>query len=114
MRPRNLEPLFWTLFGAGGMLAALVGPALVLILALPFPPGALEYATLRGAMTHPLVALGLGVTVGLWLFHAAHRILHTLYDLGVPHAQWLPRVCYGGAAAGALAALGVALAWVLQ
>ncbi|MFP4683925.1 MAG: fumarate reductase subunit D, partial [Ectothiorhodospira sp.] len=78
------------------------------------PPEALAYITLRGALTHPLVALGLGVTVGLWLFHAAHRILHTLYDLGAPHAPWLPRVCYGGATAGAVVALGVALAWVLR
>ena len=36
---RSIAPVFWLLFGAGGMLAALAGPALVLITGLAAPTG---------------------------------------------------------------------------
>ena len=36
---RSVAPVFWLLFGAGGMLAALTGPALVLITGLAAPTG---------------------------------------------------------------------------
>ena len=38
---RSNKPIFWSLFGAGGMLAALVGPMLVLITGLLIPLGLL-------------------------------------------------------------------------
>ena len=36
---RSNEPIFWSLFGAGGMLAALIGPALVFITGIAVPLG---------------------------------------------------------------------------
>jgi len=36
---RSIAPIFWLLFGAGGMLAALTGPAMVLITGLAAPTG---------------------------------------------------------------------------
>ena len=36
---RSVAPLFWLPFGAGGMLSALTGPALVLITGLAVPTG---------------------------------------------------------------------------
>jgi fumarate reductase subunit D len=36
---RSNEPIFWALFGAGGMLAALIGPALVFITGIAVPNG---------------------------------------------------------------------------
>jgi hypothetical protein len=36
---RSVAPTFWLLFGAGGMLSALFGPALVLITGLAAPTG---------------------------------------------------------------------------
>src|SRR5471032_1582047 len=49
---RSNEQIFWSLFGAGGMLAALIGPALVFItgIAVPFglmfKPDTMSYAHL--------------------------------------------------------------------
>ena len=36
---RSNAPIFWSLFGAGGMLAALIGPALVFITGIAAPHG---------------------------------------------------------------------------
>jgi fumarate reductase subunit D len=36
---RTIAPLFWLLFGAGGMLSALFGPALILITGIMIPHG---------------------------------------------------------------------------
>ena len=50
---RSNEPIFWALFGAGGMLAALIGPALVFItgIAVPhgliFAPDTMSYANMH-------------------------------------------------------------------
>jgi fumarate reductase subunit D len=46
---RSHDPIFWSLFGAGGMLSALIGPALVFVtgigvpLALLLSPNLMEY-----------------------------------------------------------------------
>jgi fumarate reductase subunit D len=105
---RSNAPVFWSLFGAGGMLAALVGAALVFVtgIAAPLADHAYDYANVlalarRGA---PLV---FGV-VALFLWHAAHRIFHTLHDFGVHAGAAAKAACYGGAAAGTAAA-----AWLL-
>jgi fumarate reductase subunit D len=39
MATRRLEPLAWLLFSAGGVLAAMVLPVLVLLFGLAFPLG---------------------------------------------------------------------------
>ena len=36
---RSNKPIFWSLFGAGGMLSALAGPALVFITGIAVPLG---------------------------------------------------------------------------
>ena len=40
-RKRSNAPIFWGLFGAGGMIAALVGPMLVFITGIAVPLGIL-------------------------------------------------------------------------
>ena len=85
---RSHAPIFWGLFGAGGMLAALFGPMLVFItgIAAPLgwlPDGAADYATLQ-ALAQSLIgkALLFGL-IALLLWHAAHRIYHSLHDVGI-------------------------------
>ncbi len=110
---RSREPFFWALFSSGGMLAALVLPALLFLTALAGPLG---WVTIRGVgefreIVHsPLARLVSFVLVFLSLFHWAHRFRYTLYDgLQLYHLNALiATVCYGGASALTLAA-----AWVL-
>src|SRR5262249_23725941 len=45
---RSTQPIYWSLFGAGGMLAALIGPALVFITGIAAPAGVLP-----GLMSYP-------------------------------------------------------------
>ena len=103
---RSNAPIFWSLFGAGGMLAALVGAAFVVLTGFVLPRATLDYATVVALARHgaPVVF----VVVALFLWHAAHRIFHTLHDLGVHAGALAKTVCYGGAAAGT-----VATAWLL-
>jgi fumarate reductase subunit D len=98
------------MFSAGGVLAAVFLPILVLLFGLALPLGWLEpdYDHLRAVVGHPLtfvVLLGLFV---LMLVHSAHRFRYTLYDgLQIKRKRTVAVLCYGAAIAGAVAALAV-------
>jgi fumarate reductase subunit D len=101
-RPR--EPFFWTLFSAGGMLAALFLPAVAFVLWVGGPLGWLarpDAAALGALLEPPLARAALFLAVTLALFHWAHRFRYTLYDgLQLHHLYGLiATVCYGGATA---------------
>lgn len=116
MSKRSNQPFFWALFGAGGMLSALVGTMLVFITGIAMPlgvgdPGGLAAYDRAVAVARSIPGkLFLFVAVSLFLWHAAHRTYHALQDFRVePGAiAWL--CCYGVALAGTLAALGALLA----
>ena len=106
---RSNEPLFWALFGAGGMLAALAGPALVLITGIAVPLGWLPaeltaYDTLRGLAGHIVGKLLLFAVISLFLWHAVHRLAITAHDLGIRAHTATRVVCYGAALVGTLVA----------
>lgn len=111
---RTNEPLFWALFGAGGMLAALLGPALVLItgFAAPLhllPLGAMQYENvLAFARSLPCAGIILAV-IALFLFHACHRMVHSLHDLGLPAGAGARVLFYGFATLASLAAAAMLL-----
>lgn len=112
---RSHVPILWALFGAGGMLAALFGPMLVLITGLAVPLGWLPASIMDYRAMHALAQGIIGKAVlffliGLLLWHAAHRIYHSLHDIGI-HGGPLARVLtYGVAALGTLVALWAVLA----
>lgn len=106
---RSSAPFYWSLFGAGGMLSALVGPGLVLVtFAVPagllFSPGKLDYARVLHFAQNPVGKVFLFACASLFLWHAAHRIFHTLHDFGIRTgvAAWI--LCYGVALVGTLVA----------
>src|SRR4051794_39398360 len=104
-KTRQLEPLLWTLFSAGGVVAALLIPIHLLIFAIAIPLGVLEgpsYDHLIAVLRHPLTRIYLFVLCTLALFHSAHRIRFTLYDgLQIKHLnELINTVCYGGAIVG--------------
>ncbi len=108
---RTNEAFWWSLFSAGGVIAALVIPGLVLVtgVLLPFGGGRgmpeITYARLHGSVTWWPIRLILFVVVFLSFFHCAHRIRHVLTDLGWRGAPaLLGLLCYGGAIAGTVAA----------
>lgn len=80
---RSREPFLWALFSGGGMLAAMLLPALILVLWLAPVYGwgeSMSYEDMRDTLGHPLVRLVIVVFVTLCLFHWAHRFRFTLYD----------------------------------
>jgi fumarate reductase subunit D len=80
---RSREPLAWSLFAAGGMVAALVMPALVFGLWIAAPLGWLDPGgpeRLGRLLLHPLARLVVFGVFTLCVFHAAHRLRYTLYD----------------------------------
>jgi fumarate reductase subunit D len=102
---RSNAPVFWVLFGAGGMLAALVGPVLVLITGIAAPLGAGLTPELLGyTRVLALARSGLGkaclfMVIALFAWHAMHRIFHSLHDLGLRTGALAKLACYGGALA---------------
>ena len=109
MGKRSNEPLLWSLFSSGGMIAALIFPILLFLFGLAFPLGWIEapsYASLLALVRHPITRLVLFGLCSLPLFHGAHRFRFTLYDgLQIKHLNELIAVfCYGGAIAGTILA----------
>jgi fumarate reductase subunit D len=102
---RSNAPVFWLLFGAGGMLSALLGAGLVFITGLavplgwPLPADLLSYPRMLALAQHPLGKAFLFAIVALFAWHAAHRILHSLHDVGIPLSMTAKVVCYWSALA---------------
>lgn len=111
---RSHEPIFWSLFGAGGMLSALVAPVLIFItgiiapIGLWMPPQALAYSRVLGFAQHWIGKLLVLAVISLFLFHAVHRIYLGLHDLGIHAGTGAMVAAYGSAALGTLVA-----AWLL-
>jgi fumarate reductase subunit D len=110
---RSNAPIFWSMFGAGGMISALIAPALVLITGILVPLGimpanTLAYGHVLAFAHNPLGKLLLFVVVALFMWHAVHRIFHSLHDLGIHASAATKLACYGPALA-----VTVIAAWAL-
>jgi fumarate reductase subunit D len=111
---RSNAPIFWSLFGAGGVLSALLAPVLIYItgVAVPtgsgIPPTALAYTRVLTFAQSLHGKAFLFAVIALFLWHAAHRIYHCLHDFGVHPGMATKVVLYGTAFAGS-----AATAWLL-
>jgi fumarate reductase subunit D len=106
---RSNEPLWWSLFAAGGVVSAFLLPVAIVLTGIAVPAGWLSEERLLEVVRHPLARLYLLACVSLPLFHWAHRFRFTLVDLGLKGAGGiLAFLCYGAAIAGTV--LG---AWLL-
>ena len=100
---KSNKPIVWSLFAAGGTLAAFLAPVLVLLFllaALGHAPKLLNYAQLHAFAAHWFGKLFLLAVITLFLWHAAHRLRVTLHDVGLRQDSIVAAVVYLVAAAG--------------
>ena len=106
---RSSEPIFWLLFGAGGIIVAFVLPAAILVtgIAVPlgvFPQEVMSFDRAQAFAASWMGKLSLLVIISLTLWHSVHRIYLSLHDLGIHRRSIYKWLCYGAAFAGTVAA----------
>lgn len=109
---QHSEPYLWLLFSAGGVLSAMLMPAMVLLLGIAIPLGwigAPGYDRMLAVLGNPIVRLVLFGLVVLSLFHWAHRFRHTLHDAVRIKGGFVAALCYGAAIVGS--AMAAMLLW---
>ena len=98
---KSNEPIWWSLFSAGGVVAAFFFPVTIIITALAVSAGWTTPEALRELAGNLPVRLYLLVLISLPLFHWAHRFRYVAIDLGLKRLSGvLPFVCYGTAILG--------------
>ena len=108
---RSNKPIFWSLFGAGGTLSALIGPMLVLItgilvpLSIVLPQDTMSYDRMLALAQNGFGKAALLAVISLFLFHGCHRMYHCLHDFGVHVGPGLKAVFHGFAIIGTAAAV---------
>jgi len=103
---RSNEPIWWSLFSAGGVVAAFFLPVTLLITGMVVPFGWLSTDDLLKLVGHPLTRLYLFLLISLPMFHWAHRFRYVAVDLGFKRiSSILPVTCYGTAIVVTLLAL---------
>ena len=118
MRGRSHEPIFWSIFGMGGVIAAMFIPVMIFVTGIG---GAFGWDAVTGALAHGEDGIGallrhapvraaLGLIMALASVHAAHRIRHTLIDLHVHAPPAVLIVASYGAAAILSALIAIVLA----
>jgi fumarate reductase subunit D len=101
---RTIAPVFWLLFGAGGMLAALFGPALIILTGIMAPHGwgvparFADYTHVLAFARHPIGKLIILVVIALFFWNGAERIFLTLKDMHAARLLPLRWATYGVAA----------------
>ena len=98
---KSNEPIWWSLFSAGGVVAAFFFPITIIITAIVCSADWISAAGLQKLAGHSLARLYLFVLISLPLFHWAHRFRYIGMDLGLKSLSGiLPVVCYGAALLG--------------
>jgi fumarate reductase subunit D len=87
-RPAYGHAFWWAIFAVGGMVAAILLPAHILIQGVLGPLGVIpyldgDYAAFSRVLANPLAKLYVLVLVSLPVFHAAHRLHFWLHHLGL-------------------------------
>ena len=112
---RSNEPIFWSLFGAGGVLSALVGPVLILVTGVLVPAGiwlpsdTMSYDRMQVFVGNWFGKLAIVAVISLFLWHGMHRVYHGLHDLGIHARTGAMVACYGVALLGTVLAVWLAL-----
>ncbi len=106
---RSHKPVIWSLFAAGGTIAAFVIPVMIFVTGLAVPlgllsPEALAYDRMLGLVQNSAGKGLVFLAVSLPLWHAAHRLRITAHDIGIRSDALASAVCYGAAMLGTVVA----------
>ncbi len=102
------EPFWWGMFSAGGVVAALLVPIHIFLDGLAVPLGlvdasAASFDRVRELIHNPWIKLYVFILVVMPLYHAAHRIRFSLYELGMREFRIsMDVLCYGAAVVGTI------------
>ena len=96
---KPIEPMWWSLFGAGGAISAIFLPVLILVTGIAFPLGWMEtsHEHLRSMIDPWYSRLLILAIISLSLFHWAHRFRFTLHE-GLQlqaYDKLIAAICYG-------------------
>ncbi len=111
---RSDEPIYWLMFGAGGMVAGIVLPSILVIMIVAglttdsASAGLLCYEQFQLVLSNWFLALCLFGVIFLLCFYSLHRMYHSSHDFGF-HSKAFWYAGYGAAAALAFITLGLQL-----
>jgi fumarate reductase subunit D len=99
---RSNEPVVWLLFAGGGMVAALMLPAILAVLVLLLPldltsADALSYDRIAHFSESIIGRMVWLAIIALPAWHALHRIFHLSKDVRFGNAKFMSIACYGSA-----------------
>lgn len=100
---RSEEPIWWSLFGAGGTWFAMLTPITILVVGILVPLEVIDIEALHYARISAFTASFIGgafivLSIALPIWHAMHRVHHGLHDLKFNTGTLGKIVCYGFAA----------------
>ena len=101
---RSHKPIVWSLFAAGGTVAAFVLPVIMVLTGLGasfalLPADYFAYDNIYKLLQHPFVRLCTFGVLTLIVWHAAHRMRITMHDFGVRADTFVAVIFYAIAAA---------------
>ena len=106
---KSNKPIIWGTFAAGGTVAALVAPVLILLFLLAatghVPPILGDYVRLHAFAAHWFGKLSIFVVIFLLLWSQAHRLRITCFDFGLRADTLVAIVFYALAGVGSIATL---------
>lgn len=108
---RSDEPMYWLMFGAGGMVASIVLPSIMVILIIAgiqgdVNDGLLNFDQVSGLFGNWFLSICLFGIVFLLSFYALHRMHHSSHDFGI-HSKITWYIAYGTAAVLSFVCLGL-------